>query len=838
MFLISTLFVFIIIYAVSAILSEAVFTSAAERRLPLAVRVGFGYFLSLLYFVSAWLFMSIRQAWILGIILLALYVYGKFSKELLVVKRGDARTLLSKHLPVLGVFLIAANVFFLPLHWTANYGPFSEGGGDVTVYSDVAKRLTDFNLTATGLEESASIKEKYKYINYTINQKYSEKYKAFSRDMTEPPNAYYESNIIAFNSQLNSVQYTPCAQYAFLSNDTNYSVYFAILAFLYACILTAVWGFFRRFGLATAVLSFLIVGGSHSLVSVFYNMYFLQALSTTILVLTLAALPFIRFFSLAGLRTYGVGSAFVWISYSHFMPLLLPLIVIAAFIPFYPRLPRIDKPEANNHKRSWTAALCQVAAWVVFVSFCLSGIYVGLVGSIRFITNLLSGYFAGIPMKGTNTYMGDKVIEFSDRWLVSIFGMASQQHFQPYAIESLLVNKLIPWGILMGFLVIVAGFVLVLRYQLRTAQTKLINREKWHYFAMYLALAATVVAFSMVTQMSQYTQAKSAQYLLLCVYFFMLLPLVLLSLQQHSSLENINNFLGRKPPNWVFIFKTIYACMLLCFAAFLWIPKIVYANKLAHHEDRGSIMESSFFSEARRIKAEDSNAFVIFEPRKSADAYFGNQPFFGYRVVPSRHLVLTEYVKGDDPGLGYHTNKLPSDFIKPQDLPHLWSLAAIKKRGYQWKAERLVNRKSPNLYFTGYDYQRDFGVRPRFNRFDVSPSDLQSNGEGMFSYLRNGTVMIYLPPGSAHHLEVKILNRDEGNFKEFNLMADEIAAMVSADEFESIASMEKRGHIITLDFYFKSSDIPRLSLVAKSGSEYWFNARLDGKEIVQERVVE
>ncbi|MDO8811297.1 MAG: hypothetical protein Q7J38_04625 [Gallionella sp.] len=843
MFLISTLFVFTIIYAVSAILSEAVFTSDAERRLPLAVRVGFGYFLSLLYFVSAWLFMSIRQAWMLGIVLLALYVYGKFAKGLLVIKLGDAKNLLKKHLCVLAAFLLVANFFFLPLHLAANYGPFSEGGGDVTVYSDVAKRLADFNLTATGLEESASIREKFIYIDHLINKRFSEKYKSFSPSMTDPPNADYESNIIGFNLQLNTIQYTPCAQYAFLSGDTNYPAYFAILAFLYGCILTSVWGFFRRYGLIAAALAVLLVAGSHSLISAFYNMYFLQAISTTGLALILAAVPFIRLFSLAGLKTYWIVSACVWISYSHFMPLILPLMVIAALTLFYPRSPYLDKSGVSNNKTSWLATLSHIAAWCVFMSFCLSSIYIGLSGSIHFITSLLEGYFAGIPMSGANTYMGDRVSEFSDRWFVSIFGMASQQHFQPYAIESPLVNKLIPWGVLTGLLVIVTSFVLVLFFKFRVVLTKQKSMEIWHFLAVYFALIITVVAFSMVTQMSQYTQAKSAQYLLLCVYFIMLLPLALLS-QQNNTSEYASNIFDRGEPNWIFIFKSVYVCILLCFAIFLWIPRMVYVNKLAHQEDRGSIMESSFFSEAKKIKAEDSNAFVLFEPRKSTDAYFGHQSFAGYRMVPTRHLVLTTYVKGNDPGSGYHTNHLPSDFIKPDDLPNLWSLAAIRKKGYQWKAERLINRKSPNLYFTGYDYQqdfgieRDFGIRPRSNRYSVSPSDPQSNGEGRFSYVRNGTAMIYLPPGGPHHLEVKILNRDEGNFKEFNSLADEIAEKVSSYEFGSIIFMDKRKHIITLYYYFQSSDVPRLSLVAKSSSEYWFNARLDGKEIVQEQIVE
>ena len=72
MFLIHTLFIFIAMYIVSALLAETIFTSKIEQKLPTGVRVGLGYFLSLFYFVSAWPFMSIRQVWTFGLLLLGL----------------------------------------------------------------------------------------------------------------------------------------------------------------------------------------------------------------------------------------------------------------------------------------------------------------------------------------------------------------------------------------------------------------------------------------------------------------------------------------------------------------------------------------------------------------------------------------------------------------------------------------------------------------------------------------------------------------------------------------------------------------------------------------------
>ena len=168
MFLIHTLLIFVAIYTMSAVLSELIFTSETERKLPTAVRIGFSYFLSLLYFNGAWVCMSIRQAWALGIVLLIIYTYGKFGNIFQAFNRTQFKQLLNKHLKLLGVFLILANIFFLPLHWNQQYGPFTEGGGDISIWSNIAKRLDDFNLSAAGFEEGASLKKRIEHIKHMI----------------------------------------------------------------------------------------------------------------------------------------------------------------------------------------------------------------------------------------------------------------------------------------------------------------------------------------------------------------------------------------------------------------------------------------------------------------------------------------------------------------------------------------------------------------------------------------------------------------------------------------------------------------------------------------------
>jgi hypothetical protein len=826
MFLVHTLLVFIAIYSVSALLAETIFTSHTERKIPTAVRVGLGYFLSLFYFISAWLFLSIRQAWILGLILLGLYLYGKTSKGLLTLNRDSVKVLLKKHLKTLGVFLVSANLFFLPLHLAGHYGPFTEGGGDLSVYSDVAKRLTDFNLNALGLEENASLKDRFLYIKHLINKDYSQRYRAGGPDFINPPLANYQTNKIAFNLQLNPIQYTPCAQFAFLADETNHPVFFALLAFLYTLTLASSWGFFRRFGLIPAILAVLILGGSNALVSAFYNMYLLQSLSITFLALTLAVVPLVPLFSIPGLRVYGFGSTFIFLCYAHFFPIIAPLLIIAS-IPYFHKESEISESPKSTNKTKLTSNLCLYSPLAILFSFFILEIYVGYKAAVHFITGLISGFLSPSP----NSYAGNSVLEFSDQWWTFMFGFASQQHFLPLMAEFDDMKLLFILGTRLGFFILAVGFLLVIISKLRPVSSQQQSKEIWLHIGVYMALGVVICIYSMMSQTSLYTQAKGAQYFLLCLYFVMLLPLAILyksfgplKLQTHSS----NNKNSKK----IFFATNFFVCLLFVFSAFLWVPKVVYAYRIGHHMDRSTILESSFYSEAKRIKTEDKNAFVIFEPRISADIYFPNQSFAGYKLIPTRHLILDEFFLGDRGGTGHRNSKLPSDFIKPEDIAHLWSLVAVKYADdqYKWKAERVFRGKSPYIYFTGHDYQRNFQSRPRFNRAVVQPD---TSDWGMFSYLRNGTAMVYLPPGGPYNLEIKLLTRHDDSFEELEVMSKGIHKRADAGEFPSIKNMSTHGYIITLNFEFEANPSPRISLVSKYDKEYWFNARLNGKEMAQ-----
>jgi len=313
----------------------------------------------------------------------------------------------------------------------------------------------------------------------------------------------------------------------------------------------------------------------------------------------------------------------------------------------------------------------------------------------------------------------------------------------------------------------------------------------------------------------------------------MLLPLAILY-KSVGPIKLRNPFSEHGKSKKIFIGSTFFVLLLIAFSTFLWVPRLVYAYRIGHHKDRSTIIEPSFFSEAKRIKAADKNAFVLFEPRKSSDVYFPFQSFTGYRVIPTRHLILQAFTGDSDPTTGYAVHKIPSAFVKPLDIAHLWSLTAVKENDYQykWKAERVVRNKSPHIYFTGHDYERNLLSRSRVNLATLQTDNKDS---GMFTLIRNGTAMIYLPPGGPYNLEIQLLNLHDACLKEVKAMSKGISSKEKNREFVYIKNRNTQSYTIVRFFSFEASPSPRISLVSKCDKEYWFNARLNGKEMASSK---
>jgi hypothetical protein len=170
---------------------------------------------------------------------------------------------------------------------------------------------------------------------------------------------------------------------------------------------------------------------------------------------------------------------------------------------------------------------------------------------------------------------------------------------------------------------------------------------------------------------------------------------------------------------------------------------------------------------------------------------------------------------------------LGPDLIRPNDVPHLWILRAERKDrwpslhvfDYEWQSERLIDFKSPRVLLFAHDYEQDFGERE---------IDSKINKVGIFSYLRFGAAMLYLPEGSNGNLEVIMEPREANDYQK---MAAEIQDRLKSGELGGDVVVNANGKQITLNISVATSEEPRLCTIARYSGEFWLSVMLDGKQL-------
>lgn len=864
MFLVQALIIIGILYWISAIVAEITMTSKEEQSLAPAVKVGFGYLISLVYFSGACLALSTEQAWLLGVILLFSYAYGKgrITRNNLSV---EMTAFLRKYIRSFLFFILGALLFFIPLIISNNYGPFTEGGGDISIYADTAKYIQDKHLTAFGMR-SASLQDIGKNIKETLSPApLAERWKSFDTTLINPPAAEYASYRVLLKRTMSSFLYIPYIAYGFFKNTTNYPAYFGIQAFFYVCMLSGVWYFFRRFNFKIATLAILLVAGSHSIVSIFYNMYAMQAASITISALILSILPTIRFFSRAGLRTFGSGLLLLGTSYILYYSVVLPLIVGISF--FTLKQKKLLKPSIKPH-----FSILAFSAAFIFITLGLYAGWVGIERSWAFLISLLQLKF----FPDANTYFGDKLAIFSREWLSFLFGFVSQQHISPFIAEISLVVKIIMAGIFLGGAALFIGFMIMCRVFL----SKTFKNKNWFLLSLYLLTLFTVVAQAFLGNASLYFQAKGAQNVLIYLYAAMLLPL---GVGLHATNAGLKIHKAIK----------VMTITLVLFSVTLLIPRMVYTTQLAFGMERGDILESSYFAAAKKIKNADPEAFVLFEPRKSADLYISMQPFFGKKFVSTRHLILSQETLHPSDNMWLGKIVLASDLIEIKDLPHLWTINSHCKdksnRRCKWQTERLINRHSPSVLLFANDYTRNLRelplndtwaaevfpelitIRELFNfwaenadchsrahlninkclwnnkklskpnnivaihyddhyqnlmEYTLNKVNLTLNEMGnnqVFSYIRNGTAMAFLPQGGGRmRMLIKAIPSDINH----NDMVKEISNRVANGEFGKNVEFYPYKEYVKLIYDIPKTNCPSLKLISHFSEKYWLHVEL------------
>lgn len=748
MFLLHCLAIFTAVYWMSALVAEIVLRSAPERALAPGVRAGFGFVITLAWFSAAWQFVPIPWAWAGGVALLALHA-ASGERPSLAAWRPHARAY--------AVFLGIAAVFFLPMLVSWTFGPFTEGGGDISIYTDTAKYLVDHGLTERGLPSPDLL----------------------SANMN-PPLADYSVYRILAAGTMSAYLYTPYAMLSFLGGATNYAVFHGVQCLAYAFLIAACWDFFARHGRTVALLGTGCVAASHALVSVFYNTYSAQAIALACCALLLAAIPRIRLVSWAGMKTYGCVLVLTWVTYVHYLGVLLP-IVLAALGPL-------------ARGGAWRPRRLALASGAAFFALLGSLAVAGAMKSWEIARVLLAAALASGAPGAVNPYMGESVPMFGAKWLGFAFGIVSQQHVWPLAYELGVVTLAMHIAIAAGIACIVLGFFATV-----VAAGSGALRDARRDVAVYALSLLAIAAHLYLARTSLYNQAKGAQNVLLLVYAVMVLPVA---------------FAARIHGAW----RRALVAIVVVFAVLLLPARASFLLRFAGGFDRTSILEPSFYEEARRIRDTDPRALVLVEPRVSSDLYAANQPFFdGGRMLPTRHIVL----KLSDPVAGpYGRTATMPELIGEPDLPHLWMLRPVREpkwkclmslpyvSGYlprpshetTWKAERLADARHATVILSGDHYER---VSERTRGTAAPPG---------YTTLRNAAVSVFVPANTAATVEID-------------------ARPGRAVEPGADAKIADAGDALKAEYAFAAAPGPHFHVVARCREECRMRVRLDGRDL-------
>lgn len=791
-FLLQCLWIVVVAYAGGAVAAEVLMRSGEERRLAAAPRALFGLLIITTWFAAAWQFLTIGQCWLLGIAVLGLIAFRR-------VTLAELRASLGAHARGCAAVVAVAIVFFAPLIAARNYGPFSESSGDITIYSDGSQLMVGKGLTSFGerpqLEKASSnlramldFREADRFERYAaLRERLVEDFRA----RIDPPSAEFGANRLVANIFFSSIYYAPYAQFQPFAGALNYPVFFGVEAFFYAAMALCLWHFFRPFGRTPAAIALALAASSHALVSVHYNGYSMQAISLAVCAAYLLACTRVPLFSRAGVRVYGFGMFVVWLCYTHFMTILAPLALVAALVSLPAFRPAGDvAPQPALARSARVAGSAALAVALLAFGLLFIG---GSANAVDFILRLFMNFAQGVKSE----YLGDAIPVRSWQWLSFAFGLVSQQHMPPFVAEIAGMPATYRAGIVAGLASVLLGLAAMASWAMRPPPPA---RARAVMLACYATLVATILAHLYLAQGSLYTQAKGAQNLLVCLYAALALPLAVTWLDPRFS------------HSWL---RRALAAALCALVAATLVPRFVFGDHLGRGMDRAVVMEPSYFDEAERVLAADPDAFVLFEPRKSADVYLSTEPFFGARLVPTRHLALTRIRSGDSLRRPRPVNG--SFLVEEDDIGHLWIVGAQRKDGRDaWRAHKVASSSAPMLLLFAHDYAQD-------QRLRIRPG---SGDPARFSWLRNGAATVFLPPG-AHAVEAIAI---PANAARLRAMRVELSQRVAAGELPG-ARVEERDGALVLAYDMPASAAPRLVRVAFFWEEYWLNVRVDGRDI-------
>jgi hypothetical protein len=474
-----------------------------------------------------------------------------------------------------------------------------------------------------------------------------------------------------------------------------------------------------------------------------------------------------------------------------------------------------------------------MAALLLFVVWMLSDgvntLYAFIGPVVLLVIGVLGklGLGPGILPGRWGSFFGDAIRPLSEEWRSFFFGTLSQQHYPPFVDLPDRLASLVSLTNTVGVALLLSGVLLFLVATTLSLRRRLppdVRPRLTTALALYCVSLAVIALHIAITQTTLYTQAKGAQDVLVVLYAGVLaLPTAL-------AVWSVPRFL-----RWS---ASAYTVLLALFIVGLLAPRAYFAWDLANGRDRSTILEPSYFTEAARIRQNDSSPFVLMEPAVNADIYLNIQPFFGARMLPTRHLSLSRIASvtrsGDAVNVQVDRDLYALDFVQPQDLQHLWTLQATitphpdahfpqPDQDRVWHASRVADTTSPLLLLAGNYYERFFTQKPRSSSSDT---DL-----GWFSYLRGGAAALVLPPDTAASFHTITLRIQPESATDLPTLTSDVTTWLTQFAPPNHDPLVQDGQSLSITYHLQSSPTPQLVPLLRANATYLLNVRIDDIEL-------
>ena len=788
--LIEILFIFTGIYWISYLISLFVTASFDYKhlKLPLRITLGFIYF----SFVNAIFFkiFSIQSSIILSIFLLLGISFVK-NKNFIT----DSITLLKKSFRSSSFYfifyLLLMNVFILPMHIRGHYTGFTEKGGDITIYSDISKYLVEHKEPAFGLQDGIDDLKAY-FGPSSPGDNYTD-YRDVKR--LDPPYAEYAAYRTIATKWYTASHFAVTAEWFFLSNNHTL-IFYAVLAFIYSSIICLFFVIVIDLGVSIAVLITFFLILSPSLISVFYNLYLLHVFSMLCIIFCFSIILNGKF------RNINLHSdilvVFLFLSSSYFH--VLPIVAIPYTVYIFSHAKDI---KLSNLRLNHSFVVLQKFILSIILLIILVWFFIDVIGTS--LWKFLS--FFDVFFKGSGAldeaYMGKAVPIFSEKSFSFFSGLMTQDHYPPFFpnIDFLnIISKINFYSFSLLLLLSIVNFT--------RSIIKKMGLIKMMLFIFAIMFSIFFYAYSAKGYL--YTQSKAAQYNLLSVY----LILILLNRQLIKS-----SFRAYVDKVLVFFLSFLFLLQLVVFA----IPRYFFLLSVSNSFNLSCVIEKSFYEKAKKI---DKDSFVLIESEKPGCIYFITQPFFGGKMLPTKHLSLNARNIVLKNGVYDYSNNImglnASDFIdidqSPEKIVYLYPETIMKKEvkylGIKseviWGKKNMNEIKSPELVLTADLFEKDYGtttIDGKTKRVHYS----RSNGAGLLFF-----------PNSKKDQVVTVEYKNAREETKIKIKPENLKFKAKSKFIESM-KIEDKTNYIQVKILLKENKTPFLLHLPKLDQEYLIN---------------